>query len=467
MALAFTQAWPKFQLRQRHKVLLAKEVMPFAWPIFIELSCVVLMGIISTILVSRLGKAQTAAIGVSDSMTFIIFSVLSAIALGGSVLVAQSHGRRNKEKSLDQARQVMNLNFVVSVVFLAMILLSGRQLLHVIAIGADHHVIELADIYLTSMALSYPALAITLAGSAVLRSVGNTRLPMLNNVGINFFNILFSYPLIYGDFGWDGLGLLGAGLGVSLARWLGAMVILVYLAKNHQLRLPFKQYFQPFSRTTLKDILGIGIPASIESLMFNLGKLITILMVAGMGTVAMAGNVIAFSIILMINIPGNTLAMASTVIVGKRLGQKRPKMAYQELKMIFWLATIALCGFALLLLPFAREMTLLYTHEEAVIDVVVNLIYLNTLFMPAWAASFLLPAAFKGAKDVKPTMWTAIWSMWGCRICFGYILGIWLNMGVYGVWLGMYIDWLVRGAIYSIRLVKRKWLNRYYAELDS
>lgn len=463
MLSTLSTRWPFCHIRKRHWVLLRKEVLPFSWPIFIELLGVVLMGIVSTILVSRLGQSQTAAIGVSDSMTYIIYSVLAAIELGGAVLVAQSYGRRNKPQAIEQARQTLSLNMLISTLFLVAILLFGQSILGMIAVGADQDVIQLAEIYLTSIALSYPALAIMLAGSGVLRAVGNSRLPMRVNILINILNIVFSYPLIYGFAGWNGLGLLGAGLGVSCARWVGAIIILVYLAKNDRLPIPFKSYFSPFSRAILKDILGIGIPSSIESLMFNIGKLITMLMVAGMGTVAMAGNVIAFSIILLINIPGNTLGMAGTVLVAKRLGQNKPKMAYQELKLIFWAATILLIISTLLLLPFIHPVIEFYTTDPEVSSVVVKLFYLNAIMMPFWAASFVLPAAFKGAKDVKSTMWTAIFSMWGCRICCGYVLGIILEFGVYGVWIGMYVDWFVRGGIYYSRLIKMTWLKKFYS----
>lgn len=453
-------------LRKRHKVLLIRDVFPLAWPIFIELLCVVLMGIISTILVSRLGQSQTAAIGISDSFTYIIYSVLAAIELGGTVIVAQSYGRRNSEQALDQARQTITLNALISVLFCVVVLLGGKSLLEIVAYGAEPEVIHLAEVYLTAMALSYPALAITLAGSGVLRAVGNSRLPMRVNILTNLLNIAFSYPLIYGVGDWQGLGLLGAGLGVSLARWVGAFIILAYLAKNSRFVIPFKLYFSKFSRKVLADILGIGIPASVESLMFNIGKMITILMVAGMGTVAMAGNVIAFSIILMINIPGNTLGMAATVIVGKRLGQNRPRMAQQELVLILITSTILLVCSTLLLVPFIHYIALLYTTEESVIDVVVNLFYMNAIMMPVWAASFVLPAAFKGAKDVKFTMWTAILSMWGFRICCGYVFGVVLGFGVYGVWVGMFSDWIVRGTLFTLRLFNQKWLARYFRDVS-
>ncbi|MFV0574473.1 MAG: EmmdR/YeeO family multidrug/toxin efflux MATE transporter [Vibrio sp.] len=449
--------------RQRYKVLLLKEVWPFAWPIFIELLCVVLMSMVSTILVSRLGANNTAAIGISDSMTYIVFSVLSAIALGGSVLVAQSYGRRQSENAGDQARQSINLNLLISLIFLVVIIIWSAPILEVLALGAEEDVLHLSETYLKTISFSYPAIAITLAGCAVLRAVGNTKVSMQVNIAANLLNVFYSYPLIYGFGAWEGWGLLGAGLGEVLARWSGVVITLFYLKKNITLAMPIRGYFRAFTRKTLFDILGIGVPSSVESLMFNVGKLITIMMVAGMGTISMAGSVIAFSIMLLINIPGNTLGMTSTILVAKRLGQGRPKSATQELKMIFWLANGLLIGATLILIPFVDQAISLYTTNPEVVDVVKTLLYMNFVMMPLWAASFVLPAAFKGAKDAKYTMWVAIFSMWGCRICCGYALGIMLDWGVYGIWIGMFCDWIIRGGIFYYRMQKNGWLKKYYA----
>ncbi|MDW6001792.1 EmmdR/YeeO family multidrug/toxin efflux MATE transporter [Vibrio mangrovi] len=470
-SLSMTKPAPRrrfrFWLRERHLVLFRRDIWPFAWPIFIELSCVVMMGIISTVLVSRLGAEETAAVGITDSVTWIVISVLTAIALGGSVVIAQAFGRSDREKALDCASQVVTLGVVISLVALLIIHFFVSPILSVVAYGAATQVVDFSELYLRLVAYSYPALAITLAGSGVLRAIGNSRLPAISNIMMNLLNILFSYPLIYGfnEFfpgSWTGLGLVGAGIGIIAARWSGALLILVCLVRNTTLKVRLRQYFRPFQRETMVDILAVGIPASVESLMFNLGKLITQIMVAGMGTVAMAGNVVTFSVLLLLNIPGNTLAMTATVLIGKRLGQQKPNVAYQEMKLIFWIATVLLTLFALVIVPVAENVARFYTTDTAVVEVVTELLLINALMIPIWAASFVLPSAFKGAKDATFCMWVAIASMWGGRIILGYILGITLNMNIYGIWLGMYADWWVRGIIYFYRMITKRWLSVYY-----
>jgi len=93
--------------------------------------------------------------------------------------------------------------------------------------------------------------------------------------------------------------------------------------------------------------------------------------------------------------------------------------------------------------------------------VVKHLLWLNALFMPIWAAAWVLPAGLKGARDARFAMWVTMLGMWGCRVVAGYTLGIVLGMGVIGVWLGMFLDWAVRGAFFYWRMISGRWLQKY------
>ena len=128
---------------------------------------------------------------------------------------------------------------------------------------------------------------------------------------------------------------------------------------------------------------------------------------------------------------------------------------------MFWLSTIGLTLIAWGTAPFAGLMASFYTHEDDVKEVVKILIWLNAAFMPIWAASWVLPAGLKGARDARFAMWVSMLGMWGCRVVAGYTLGVMLGWGVVGVWLGMFLDWAVRGALFYWRMVSGRWLWKY------
>ncbi|WP_407084755.1 EmmdR/YeeO family multidrug/toxin efflux MATE transporter [Pluralibacter gergoviae] len=452
-----------FQNRKSYRVLFWREITPLAVPIFLENTCVLLMGVLSTFLVSWLGADAMAGVGLADSFNMVIMAFFAAIDLGTTVVVAFSFGRRERRRARAAARQSLVIMTLFSIVLAAVIHLFGREIIEVVAGAATPHVKALALTYLELTVLSYPAAAIALIGSGALRGAGNTKIPLLINGGMNILNIIISSILIYGVFSWGGLGFVGAGLGLTISRYIGAIAIVAVLAVgfNPALRITLKSYFRPLNFAIIWEVMGIGIPASIESVLFNGGKLLTQMFVAGMGTEVIAGNFIAFSVASLINLPGNALGAASTIITGKRLGKGQIGQAELQLRHVFWLATIMLTAIAWGTAPLAGLFASFYTHDENVKDVVKILLWLNAAFMPIWAASWVLPAGLKGARDARFAMWVSMFSMWGARVVLGYLLGIVLGMSVVGVWLGMFADWAVRGICFYWRMVSGRWLWKY------
>ncbi|WP_426817971.1 EmmdR/YeeO family multidrug/toxin efflux MATE transporter [Winslowiella sp. 2C04] len=459
-AVQRTAWYPK---RHSYRVLLKREITPLAVPIFFENLCVLLMGVLSTFLVSRLGKEAMAAVGLAESFSMVIIAFIAAVDLGTTVVVAFSLGKRNRKRARAATRQSLVLMTLASVLLALVIEFSGQSIINIIAGPAAPEVKQLALTYLRITVWSYPAAAIALIGCGALRGAGNTKMPMLINGGMNILNIMISSVLIYGCFSWSGLGFIGAGIGLTLSRYIGAVAVIYVLMTgfNPALKITLRSYFRRMDIPILREVLSIGLPASIESVLFNGGKLLTQIFVAGMGTNVIAGNFIAFSIASLINLPGNSLGSAATIIVGTRLGKDQIGQSERQLKFIFWLSTVGLCMLALLSVPLAGVLASFYTNEDDVIDVVKMLVWLNAAFMPFWAASWVLPAGLKGARDARFTMWVSILSMWGCRIVCGYTLGIVLGFGVVGIWLGMFLDWIVRGLFFWWRMVSGRWLGKY------
>lgn len=459
-AIKRTAWYPK---RRFYRTLFWREITPLAVPIFIENLCVMLMGVLSTFLVSWLGKEAMAGVGLADSFNIIIISFFAAIDLGTTVVVAFSLAKRNGKRARAATRQSLALMTVLSLVLVFAIELWGHLIIDLIAGGAEPKVKELALSYLQTSAWSYPAAAIALIGSGALRGAGNTKIPMLINGGMNILNIVISSVLIYGAFSWEGLGFVGAGLGLTISRYIGAIgvIYVLMIGFNASLKIGLPSYFRRWDLKILMEVLGIGVPASIESVLFNGGKLLTQVFVAGMGTDAIAGNFIAFSIASLINLPGNALGSASTIITGTRLGRNQVYQAERQIRHVFWLASLCLCALAFMTVPLSGVLARFYTRDPDVISVTQHLIWLNAAFMPIWAASWVLPAGLKGARDARYTMYVSMFSMWGARVVVGYVLGIMLGMGVVGVWLGMFLDWAVRGACFWWRLKSGKWLDNY------
>jgi len=154
-------------------------------------------------------------------------------------------------------------------------------------------------------------------------------------------------------------------------------------------------------------------------------------------------------------------------MIGQHMGRSESEEAKGTLVYITKLTAICLLIISALTYPFANLIAGLYSSDAEVVRIAAMLIRTASLSMPTlWAMSFILPAGLKGAGDAKYTMVISIASMWVFRVGFGYILCIHAGLGVLGVWLGMYIDWVFRGIMFYLRLKSGKWKNNVVIKVN-
>ena len=204
--------------------------------------------------------------------------------------------------------------------------------------------------------------------------------------------------------------------------------------------------------------MNIGIPAGMEQVIFNAGTLRVQMFIVTMGTASIAANAIAMSISQIINVAGTALCLAATTLVGQYVGRDDIKGAKETLIYLVKTGTTILVLAGLIFMPIAPAVSGLYTDSSEVIKISTLLLRSNNIALIAWGMSFIMSAGLKGAGDTRYTMVTAFIGMWLFRIVFGYILGIKLNLGVFGVWVAMYMDWIVRGTMYCVRIRGDKWI---------
>jgi putative MATE family efflux protein len=445
--------------------LIRKDVLRLAIPILTEQVFVMSMGMINTMLAGHIGKEAVSAIGMVDSINVIFISFFSALAVGGTVVVAQYVGQGNRRQANAATKQALYTSFLISLLITILIWILREPLINLLFGTAEPSVIKNSYTYLAVTLLTYPLISIDLVAKGVLRGAGDTKTPMIITLFMNIVNVILSYILIYGIYIENvhfhiyvpGMGILGAALGIATARTLGALLVMFVLLRGSGVIKLKKLLSFKFDKELLKPFFGVGIPASVESVLFNAGKLLTQIFIVGMGTVSIASNAVSSSIASMLNIPGSALSIAATAIVGQHMGRGKTDEAESSLRYLIAFSTVCIVALGLISIPTSGMLTSLYTVDLDIIKLSSNIIKVNAFFIPFWSLSFVLPAGLKGAGDGKYTMITAIIGMWLFRITLGYVLGIPLKLGLIGVWLGMYTDWIVRGTLYYLRLRSGKW----------
>ena len=425
-------------------------------PLIIEQMLNSLMGMVDTLMVSRVGAEAISAVSLVDSINNLVLQVFAAMAAGAAIICSQYLGRKDEKGCNDAAKQIVLTVVVISSVIMIIGVGFRKPLLHLIFGSVEEAVMTNAQIYFLITALSYPFIALFQAGAAFYRACGNSKFTMKTALIANVANIvgntLFIFVLQ--------MGVAGAAVSTLISRALCAFVVF-YALRKPGYAIQLKNYFsiRPDLNLIVK-ILAIGVPSGIENGMFQFGKLAIQSTVSSLGTAAIAAQAMT---IIFENVNGMAavgIGIGLMTVVGQSIGAGRQEEAKYYIVKLAGYAEIAMIISCILVYIAARPVTVLAGMREESTALCMQMILAITIVKPLlWVPSFTPPNGLRAAGDVRFSMITATLTMWLCRVALSIFLMRVVKTGPIGVWYGMFADWGVRGVIFTIRFVRGKWLR--------
>ena len=425
-------------------------------PLIIEQMLNSLMGMVDTLMVSRVGAEAISAVSLVDSINNLVLQVFAAMAAGAAIICSQYLGRKDEKGCNDAAKQIVLTVVVISSVIMIIGVGFRKPLLHLIFGSVEEAVMTNAQMYFLITALSYPFIALFQAGAAFYRACGNSKFTMKTALIANVANIvgntLFIFVLQ--------MGAAGAAISTLISRALCAFVVF-YALRKPGYAIQLKNYFsiRPDLNLIVK-ILAIGVPSGIENGMFQFGKLAIQSTVSSLGTAAIAAQAMT---IIFENVNGMAavgIGIGLMTVVGQSIGAGRQEEAKYYIVKLAGYAEIAMIISCILVYIAARPVTVLAGMSEESTALCMQMILAITIVKPLlWVPSFTPPNGLRAAGDVRFSMITATLTMWLCRVALSIFLMRVVKTGPIGVWYGMFADWGVRGVIFTIRFVRGKWLR--------
>lgn len=433
-------------------------------PLIIEQLLLMTVGMADTMMVTTAGESVVSGVSLVDNINILIINIFTALSTGGAVVVSQYLGRREPEKARSAAKQLLYASVLVGLVLMAAALLLRERILRLIFGELSADIMAPALDYFLLTAAAYPFIAVYNAGAALFRAMGNSRVSMVNSLIVNVINITVNAVLIFGF----QMGAAGAGIGTLVSRMAAAVIICVMIVRPDQAVYVEKLFHPEFRWPMVRSILSIGVPNGIENGMFQIGKLLVLSLVTSfdvgadlalMGS-AVAANAIANSIASVINVPGQAAGLCMITVVGRCMGAGDHVQAVGYTKKLL-LFNYAVMGFLDVVIFFTVPYLVpLFNLTPATARLTVEVLRWNAVFNALiWPISFALPNALRAAGDARFTMLVSMVSMWVCRIGMSYLLGApWgLNLGLLGVWQGMFCDWITRSIAFAVRFARGKW----------
>ncbi len=242
-----------------------------AWPIFVETTLFMLLGFVDVFILSKYDDLAASAVGTANQAVSIVAIVFSVLSSASAVLISQYLGAKKRESASRIAALSITLHLTAGIIISAVLILFHQPILRFI--GADGRLLDFAGEYLSIVGGFLFLQALHTAMSVIVRNHGMTKLSMFVTVGMNLFNTALDTVLVLGLLGFPQLGVRGVAIATSLSRVLGVTVLGVVLFTKVE-KLSIFRLLKPFPWTDVRDIFKIGIPAAMETFLYNLSQLV-------------------------------------------------------------------------------------------------------------------------------------------------------------------------------------------------
>lgn len=434
---------------------LRQNIFKMIWPVTIDSILQMMVGMVASAMVGRIGATAIAAIGLSSRVTQISWALFFGISTGVTVLVARCYGA----KEMAEARKIAFQGLLSAVILISiMTILSfifAKPFLNLMNVGEE--LLAACMAYLQIALFSLPLVAMIQISAGIMRGVGNTKTPMLISLVVNLINVLGCWLFIYGNLGFPAMGIRGAAVAALFGQGMGAILAL-------------SAVFSPFSGLQLrkediallhfpdvKRIMRIGVPSSAGDLFWQVASIVMTSVIVTFGTIALAAHNLGMQAEGISYMPAAGLGIAATAFVSQSLGAKNLNLARRYIQEIFNVS-MAFFVFASFLLIFGgRFIMSLLTNDLEVISLGAKYLMLMGFAQIPLEMGGVINGVLRGAGDTKWVMYIQAIGMWLLRIPLSYILGIQLGFGIMGVWWAMTIDLFVRFFLVLWRYRLGKW----------
>ncbi|MBQ8638782.1 MAG: MATE family efflux transporter [Lachnospiraceae bacterium] len=437
-------------------------------PAILEQLLICMATLLDTAMVGSIGANATASVAINASTVWLINGIITALSVGFSYLVSHAVGERSKEKTELAVRQAITASVCLGLLLTLVLRLLHRNI--PVWLGAEPDVVPNAGAYMGILAFGLLPQTLGVVLSAVLRSAGNTRLPLIANLTSNLLNVIGNFFLIYPSrqmvfagvsvpvFG-AGLGIRGAAISTAFSQFALAVLLLVFLFRaDTPARIAPKGSYR-FRSQTLKSIVHISVPVLLERNTLCLGQIALTAMISGLGTIPLAAHYLTNQTESLMYLPAYGFAYTATTLIGQSLGAGNRQLAARFAKSICIISAIVIELVCIPVFLLAKPIVSLLTTDAEVIRLGTQTVQIAAATELFFSFYIIISGIFRGAGDVKFPLVVSLVGMWGLRTGLVWLVTGPLALGVTGVWWAIGADCFIRFLLCLWRLKSGKWMK--------
>ena len=437
------------QLTGREKLELIVEL---SIPSMLAQITTVMMFFIDAAMVGHLGAAASASIGLVETTTWLMGSILSAVSLGFSVQVAHFIGAND----FTRARQVFRHALVCGVVFSVLMALVGASIHQSLPywLGGKDDIAPMSSGYFLIFSLTLPAVLLFHLMSAMLKSAGEMRVPSLLSIMMCGLDVAFNYLFIYVL----KLGVVGAALG-TMSAYFFTVIPMAWQAicKNKIIALRLDRTPFVWMGSYVRNAVKISFPVAVQNILMGSAQVVSTLIVAPLGNVAIAANSFAITAESLCYMPGYGVGDAATTLVGQTYGAGRSDLCKNFAHLTIGVGMLVMAFMGVVMFVFAPEMIGFLSPVEEIRQLGAMVLRIEAFAEPFFAAAIVSYAVCVASGDTLKPAAMSLFSMWCVRLTLAYVLA--QSYGLRGVWVAMATELTFRGTIFLFRIRRGSWLK--------
>lgn len=437
-----------------------KDSLKLAWPISLQNVLVTLLGMVDVMMVSHLGDAAVAAVGLGNRIQFVVLVIIMGLSWGVGILVAQYWGAGQHVK----IRRTVLMGALIGVFAMLPIVFSFFYLADdVIALGSeDARVIALGQSYLWITMPSLCLLAVIMVLENALRSLNQVRLPMILSTIAIAINIVLNYWLINGGLGIEALGVDGAALATTISRAIHLLLFIYVLVKALHPVIPHSEDIKLLAqKSPWWKLLKIVWPMMFSFGVWSLGTFVYQLFYGQMGTKELAVMSLLSPIEGMYMSLFFGFASACAIMVGQKLGADKFDEAWSIARSFITLAPIV--GLVSGILLYSAKQWIFIPFADLPAD---TLSLASDVFLiiglGAWLKMTNMTLAMgvlRAGGETKACLYIDVIGMWIISIPLAYYCAFVLGLPLFWVALATYSEELTKAFLFAWRVLQKKWMR--------
>ena len=440
-----------------------KAILKLSGPMIVAMLILAAYNLVNAVWVSGLGSDALAAVGFVSPIFMVVVGLSNGLGTGVSSSISRKIGARDKSGADNITVHAMLIMIIVSVILTLVLLYFLEPMLVVMGAGVA---LDLAVEYGNIVFAGSILIVFTNTAYAILGGEGDTKRTMYAMGAGSLINAILDPILIY----WAGLGIAGAAWGTIISLFLVSAVQIYWLLikKDTYVSLTWKA-FAP-SMDVMKDILQVGIPASLEFLLYSIDAIIiNSMLVRVSGTDAVAVYTVGWRVIMVAIIPLIAIATAEISVAGAAFGARR----YENLEIIHNYSTklgfIIGAATAIITGVLAPQITTLFTYTSQsahLAPTMISFMHVMCLFYPSMSPGIMSVSLFQGAGKGLTALFLNMLRDVILITMMAFILGIVLGLGQEGIWWGIVFGSIIGdlfsflwAKLYISRLIKDKGIS--------